>query len=90
MPRWNYESLAIYDANKLLLFSAKRFAEDNRDNGEEHAKMAEMTKYCYFNDQLTDKQLGWIKAYVKRNDIDPTFPRLSSTQSADSSTNSLS
>lgn len=95
MPRFNDEALALYNENKDLMEAVHWNAQVNYKYGEdnEHNKIIKMSKYATFNAQLTIPQLGWAKAYARRNNL--AVPRIkpevvSSTQLADSSTNSLS
>ena len=85
MPTFNYEAYDLYKENAELMVAVYKFAQANYKYGAdtEHNKIIKMCKYATFNDQLTIPQLGWAKAYARRNNI-------SSTQLADSSTNSPS
>lgn len=87
MPRFNDEAVVLYRANKDLMESVKKFADANAKHNvdDEHAKIKRMTKYAVFNEQLTIAQLGWAKAYARRNGF---HVQHLSTQSADSSINS--
>lgn len=89
MPRFNDEACALYKENEDLMKAVHWNAQVNYKYGEdnEHNKIVKMTKYATFNGQLTIAQLGWAKAYARRNNL--TY-NISSTQLADSSTNSLS
>lgn len=89
MPRFNDEACDLYRENEDLMKAVYKFAQENYKYGAdtEHNKIIRMCKYCTFNYQLTIAQLGWAKAYARRNNI--TY-NISSTQLADSSTNSLS
>ncbi len=89
MPTFNNESLRIYRENADLIKAVYKCAQDNYEYGldTEHNKIVRMGKYATFNEQLTVAQLGWAKAYARRNNI--TIPLdISSTQSVVSSTNS--
>ena len=91
MPTFNNEASALYKENKDLMEAVHWSAQVNYKYGEdnEHNKIIKMSKYATFNAQLTIPQLGWAKAYARRNNL--SVPRVvSSTQSVDSSTNSLS
>lgn len=83
MPKLNQESYDLFQANIPLIIRAYEYSGGRVMQEEEHGKMRTMLKYCYFNSQITERQLAWAKAYAKRNN-------LLSTQLADSSTNSLS
>lgn len=87
MPTLNKESYDLFYANIPVIMKAYEFSGSKMMQGEEHWKIRDMLKYCYFNSQITERQLAWAKAYAKRNNI--TY-NISSTQSVDSSTNSLS
>lgn len=87
MPTFNDEALALYRENADLMKAVYKCAQDNYKYGAdtEHNKIIKMCKYSTFNEQLTIAQLGWAKAYARRNNI--TIPISdSSTQSVDSST----
>ena len=87
MPRFNDEASALYLENESLMKAVHYNAQLNHKWGAdtEHNKILKMTKYATFNGQLTIAQLGWAKAYARRNNI--TIPISdSSTQSVDSST----
>ena len=75
----------LYEENADIMMAVYNNAKLNYKYGEdtEHNKIIKMAKYSTMNKVLTTAQLGWAKAYARRNN-------LSSTQSADSSTNSLS
>jgi hypothetical protein len=96
MPRFNDEGLALYKENEDLMDAVHWSAQVNHKWGAddtEHNKILKMTKYATFNAQLSVAQLGWAKAYARRNNL--VVPRIkpevvSSTQSVVSSTNSLS
>lgn len=87
MPRWNNESLQLYKENEKIVLKAKGIAAKywyKLGANDEHVKVHNLCKYAYFNDQLTIKQLGWLKAYIRRNGEE--VPADLSTQLADSST----
>jgi hypothetical protein len=89
MPRWNDESLRVYKENSQIVILARKYSEKHWykcDANEEHTKIYNLCKYAIFNDQLTIKQAGWLKAYLRRNNVDES--ELSSTQIALMSTNS--
>jgi hypothetical protein len=87
MPTFNNESLELYRANADLIKAVYKCAQDNYKYGAdtEHNKIVKMGKYATFNEQITIAQLGWAKAYARRNNITIEL-EVSSTQSADSST----
>lgn len=90
MPRWNNESLEVYKENVQTVIKAQNISAKHWykfDCNEEHVKIHNLCKYAYFNSQLTTKQLGWLKAYIRRNVEE--VPTDSSTQLADSSTISV-
>ncbi len=89
MPTFNDEAYRLYKENEPLMLAVYKFSQENYKYGAdtEHNKIVSMCKYATFNGQLTVAQLGWAKAYARRNNI--TY-NISSTQLADSSTNSLS
>lgn len=85
MPFFNDADLKLYRENATLMETLKKFSNDNAKYGvdDEHARIKNLCKYACFNEQLTIKQLGWARAYARRNNISY---EISSTQSADSST----
>ena len=87
MPTFNNESLRIYRENADLIKAVHKFAQENYKHGAdtEHNKIFKMGKYATFNEQITIAQLGWAKAYARRNNITISL-EISSTQSVDSST----
>jgi hypothetical protein len=87
MPTFNKESTRIYKENEVLMKAVYECAQKNYvyQADTEHNKIIKMAKYATFNEQLTIAQLGWAKAYARRNNITIELG-ISSTQSADSST----
>jgi hypothetical protein len=86
MPKWNDESLRIYKENQQLVIACRKLSDKHwfiRGENPEHLKVYDLCKYATFNDQLTIKQVGWLKAYLRRNGVE--LPTISSTQLADSS-----
>lgn len=85
MPTFNEEAYNLYQDNADLMKAVDKFSKENYKHGAdtEHNKIFKMCKYAVFNEQLTIAQLGWAKAYARRNNLD-----ISSTQSADSSISS--
>jgi hypothetical protein len=91
MPTFNKESTRIYKENEALMKAVYECAQKNYvyQADTEHNKIIKMAKYATFNEQLTIAQLGWAKAYARRNNItsnNSASQDISSTQSADSST----
>ena len=87
MPIWNDESFRIYKENVQLVVASRKLSEKHwfiTGGNPEHLKVYELCKYAIFNDQLTIKQAGWLKAYLRRNGVE--LPADLSTQLADSST----
>lgn len=84
MPTFNNEAYRLYKENEELMKGVHKCAQENYvyQADTEHNKIISMTKYATFNEQLTIAQLGWAKAYARRNNI---TSNISSTQSGDSS-----
>lgn len=85
MPTFNDHDYNLYRENATLMETLKKFSNDNAKFGvdDEHARIKKLCKYACFNEQITIKQLGWARAYARRNNISY---EISSTQSADTST----
>ena len=70
-----------YTLNEAILQRVSEYAWNNFYTGDEHKEVLGATRGARAFGKITAKQLSWMMAYAKRNGI-------TSTQLADSSTNS--
>lgn len=70
-----------YTNNEVFINRVREYAWNNFYAGDEHKEVLGATRGARAFNKITAKQLSWLQAYAKRNEITSTHLAVSSTNS---------